>query len=357
MEQMKKDLSIWTKRTFVLFLAVFLYPLLSAGIQGVSPSVEAENEIQLTWQERFHVKTGSMPKGVELTPDGRQAWVTNFGHDRGHSVTVFDSGNGEVIKQISFQGRAVELAFSLDGWLAYISNFDTGELMVVDTASFKVIDTVKVGINPKIVTLSPSGNRIYVSNWSSNDITVINSATLQVLDNIKVGRAPRGSDTDLSGRYLYVANFEGSTLSVVDMMALGELKVLPMKRRPRHVKLTPDGKYVLVSDMGTGIDSLAVIETASLEIKSWIKVGAGPKSIGVTPDSRLAFTAGYYSHAVTVVDLAAQKVTATIPDLGESCSGIALSKDGRTLYVTSWFSNDLWAFDLEYTSTLNPISK
>ena len=354
---MKKDRPLWAKEMLTLYLAGFLCLLFSAIIQGAQPSFEAESSFSLTWRERFHVKTGSMPKGVELTPDGRQAWVTNFGHDRGHSVTVFDSANGEVVKQISFQGRAVELAFSLDGQRAYISNFDTGELMVVDTVSFQVIDTVKVGINPKIVTTSPSGNRIYVSNWSSNDITVINSATLQVLDNIKVGRAPRGSDTDLSGRYLFVANFEGSTLSVVDTMALGELKVIPLKRRPRHVKLTPDGKYVLVTDMGTGIDSLAVIKTSSLEIKSWIKVGAGPKSICVTPDSRLVFTAGYYSHGVSVVDLPAQKVTATIPDLGESCSGICLSKDGRTLYVTSWFSNDLWAFDLEYTSTLNPISK
>ena len=75
-----------------------------------------------------------------------------------------------------------------------------------------------------------------------------------------------------------------------------------------------------------------------------------PKSICITPDSRYAFTANYKDHTVSIVDLRQKKTVAAISDVGESPSGIALSPDGKILYVTSWYSNDLWAFDLEFPS-------
>jgi YVTN family beta-propeller protein len=204
-------------------------------------------------------------------------------------------------------------------------------------------------VNPKIVTMSPSGDRIYVSNWSSDDITVLDSLSLAELGKIKVGKNPRGSDTDLGGGKLFVANFNGYSLSVVDTKAMKQIKFLEMKRMPRHVKTTPDGKHVLISNMGTGADAVAVVDATDLEVINWIAVGTGPKSLCITPDSRIAFSADFYSHTVSIIDIENAEVFGVIPGLGKSPCGIDLSSDGKILYITSWYSNDLWAFDLEYT--------
>lgn len=325
--------------------------LLLAGMSAATtpaPVDKGSQDIEVTWTERFHVKTGSLPKGVVLTPDETRAWVTNFGHDRGHNITVFDAADGKVIKQISFPGRAVEIAFSKDGSKAYISNFDTGRLMEMDAQTGKTTRQVKVGTNPKIVTLSPDGKTIYVSNWSSNDVSVVDAESFTETARIRVGTNPRGSDTDPSGKLLFVANFNGGSASVVDTEAMKELKKIPMKRLPRHVTTTPDGQKVLISNMGRGSDAVAMVDIGKQEVEKWIKTGRGPKVICVTPESRIAFTADYFGNSVSIIDLKKGKVIAAIPGLGKAPCGMDLSKDGKILYVTSWYSNDLWAFDLAY---------
>jgi len=49
---------------------------------------------------------------------------------------------------------------------------------------------------------------------------------------------------------------------------------------------------------------------------------------------------------VSIVDLGQGAVIATIPNLGKSPCGMALSADGKTLYVTSWYSNELRAIEI-----------
>ncbi len=311
-------------------------------VEAVPPKMEVK------WKRRFRAKTGSLPKGVVLTPDGKEAWVTNFGFKGRRNITVFDAATGKVKKEIYLRGRAVELAFSPDGKKAYASNFDTGRLMIIDANTYKLKKTVRVGTNPKIVTLSPSGDDIYVSNWSSNTISIINARTNRLMMNVRVGVNPRGSDTDSSGRYLFVANFNGHNLSVVDIKKGKQVKVLKMHAYPRHVTTTPDGKYVLCSNMGKASSQVAVIDPAKLEVIKWIKVGGGPKVVSVSPDSRFAFTANYYADSVSILDLAELKLRSHIKNLGESCCGMDITEDGKILYVTSWYSNDLWAFDLTY---------
>ncbi|MFO8056004.1 MAG: YncE family protein [bacterium] len=308
----------------------------------------APAEIEVEWKRRFHAGTGSLPKGVVLSPDGKEAWVTNFGFKGRQNLFVFNAATGKVKKEISFPGRAVELAFSPDGKTAYVSNFDTGRLMLVNTETYKVEKTIKVGINPKIVTLSPSGDDIYVSNWSSNTVSIIDANIEKVIRTVKVGINPRGSDTDASGRYLFVANFNGHNLSVVDIKKGKQVKLIKMHAYPRHVTTTPDGKYILCSNMGKASSQVAVIDPKKLELVKWIKVGGGPKVVSVSPDSRFAFTANFYDNSVSIIDLEKLGMKGGIKNLGRSCCGMDMAEDGKTLYVTSWHSNDLWAFDLTY---------
>ncbi len=308
------------------------------------------DDLEVSWKRRFKSDTGSLPKGVVLTPDEKEAWVTNFGFKGRRNLCVFDAATGKKKKEIHFPGRAVEIAFSPDGKTAYVSNFDTGRLMLIDTKTYTLTKSIKVGTNPKIVTLSPSGDDIYVSNWSSNTISIIDAKTNKVINTVRVGLNPRGSDTDSSGRYLFVANFNGHTMSVVDIKKGKQIKVLKMRAYPRHVTTTPDGKYVLCSNMGQASNQVAVIDPLKKEVIKWIKVGGGPKVISVSPDSRFAFTANYYDNSVSVIDIVKLERTKDIKNLGKSCCGMDLTKDGKILYVTSWHSNDLWAFDIEYKS-------
>ncbi len=340
-------------RTIIIVLAIVTATTISISAlhgeeKAKAKATKVDNAPKVTWEKLFRVRTGSLPKGVVLNPDETEAWVTNFGHDRGKNITVFDAKTGKTKKQIYLKGRAVELAFSNDGKTAYVSNFDTGKLYAIDVETYEIRDSVYSGRNPKIVTLAPDGERVYVSNWTSRTVSVIDADTLELLGEAKVGSAPRGSDTDAAGKFLFVANFNGHNLSIVNAETMKETKKLKMGRHPRHVTATPDGKSILVSCMGKGSDTVFVIDPVTHEIVKQIKVARGPKAMAISPDSRYAFTANYFAHSVSIIDLAAGKVVGEIPDLGKSPCGMDMSKDGKILYLTSWKTNELWALKITY---------
>src|SRR5215831_2094866 len=64
---------------------------------------------------------------------------------------------------------------------AYVTNEKSDELSVIDTATDKVIATVKVGQRPRGVTVSPDGKRVYTANGNSNDLSVVDTATNAVV--------------------------------------------------------------------------------------------------------------------------------------------------------------------------------
>jgi YVTN family beta-propeller protein len=102
---------------------------------------------------------------------------------------------------------------------------------------------------------------------------------------------------------------------------------------PQGFAISPDGRYALAAhpgdlgyplqvDNGLG-DEVTVIDLAQRSIKATIAVGEGPSGVAVSPDSRTAFvtTIG----GLRVIDLAHDSVTATVP----------LSQDGALVVTHS----------------------
>jgi len=307
----------------------------------------------LSWEVKWKSYTGSLPKAVVLTPDGTEAWITNFGFKEGDNVYVYDAATGKKLASIDLPGRAVEIAFSNDGRTAYISDFDNGKLHAINVKTRTLKASATVGANPKIVTMSPDGKNIYVSNWSSDDISVVDVKSFRETKRMKAGNSPRGSDTNSEGDRLYIANFNNFNMTVVDLVTGKTSVTIPLMRMPRHVKVTPDDTKVLVTCMGDGADRMAIIDPAEGMVDKWVTVGKGPKTIAVTPDSKYAFTADYTGHSVTMVDLEEGKAVAAIPGLGKSPCGMDISADGQTLFVTSWFTRELRAISLDIGSGID----
>jgi len=65
-------------------------------------------------------------------------------------------------------------------------------VMVIDTATDKVISTIKVGNRPWNMALTRDGAKLYVANGRSDTVSVIDTATRKELRQIKVGEQPWG---------------------------------------------------------------------------------------------------------------------------------------------------------------------
>ncbi|MBI5501107.1 MAG: beta-propeller fold lactonase family protein [Deltaproteobacteria bacterium] len=299
-----------------------------------------------TLRELARTRTGSLPKGVTLSPDGATLAVTNFGEPWGRSVDLFDAATLERLDSIDFHGgNAVESVWSPDGSTLYVSDFRNHELRFIDVASREVRARVGVEHHPKVLALSPDGAILYASCWAGDSVCAVDVEAETLHGCVEVGRHPRGMSVSPDGSRLWVVNYGSDDLHEIDTAALTVLRQLefPSPSYPRHVVRDRDGRRLFVS--GKRRNVLWIVDVETLAVTAEIPVGECPKTVALSPDEAWVYTANYCSHDVSVVDLAALRAVQVPIDGLEEASGLALDAGGTHLWVTGWSSKDLVALE------------
>src|SRR5207244_4394958 len=83
------------------------------------------------------------------------------------------------------------IAITPDGTRAYVTNFTSNNVSVIDTSTNTVVATATVGSAPYGVAITPDGTRVYVSNTLSNNVSVIDTSTNTVMATVAVENGPR----------------------------------------------------------------------------------------------------------------------------------------------------------------------
>ncbi len=194
------------------------------------------------------IAVGSSPSALAVSADGTRLYVANTGSG---TVSVIDTtttaytridANSSIFStDISVGSSPSALAVSADGKRLYVANRGSNTVSVVDTSTYKVIDTDTgvAGVNSIAVGSSPSalvlnGTRLYVANRGSNTVSVIDTTTNKVIDtdtnasgvnSIAVGSSPGG--LALAGGRLYVTNTGSGTVSVINAATNQRIDVDP----------------------------------------------------------------------------------------------------------------------------------
>jgi YVTN family beta-propeller protein len=64
---------------------------------------------------------------------------------------------------------------------AYVANYRSDTVSVINTATHAVVDTINVGSFPQAIAVSPDGAFTYVANVNSSNVSVIDTATRTVV--------------------------------------------------------------------------------------------------------------------------------------------------------------------------------
>ncbi|MFF4169444.1 YncE family protein [Streptomyces sp. NPDC001744] len=277
------------------------------------------------------VKAGVAPYGLAVGADGR-AWVATA-----EGVAVVDTASRKRLALVpyrtetgpvttgEYRGGGMGIALAPDGRRVYAGvnvPGGNGVLEVIDTASLRVVGAVPVGRRPFDVDVSGDGAEVYVTNHDSFDVTVVTAGTLEPR---RVEVAPYGTEGGLGswlkphyaavrpsdGRLLLP--FEGERLAVVDPRT-GRTAIEPMTANTHQhgVAVTADGTLLAV---GTGPIDPAVDDGPSLTVRApdgseRVYPLEGPhENVAVSRDGRTAYvTGGFtrdgYGDVLTVVDLA-----------------------------------------------------
>jgi YVTN family beta-propeller protein len=102
-----------------------------------------------------------------------------------------------------------------------------------------------------------------------------------------------------------------------------------------HQKLGTDRVEVaFIAYLGSGNDTVSVVDTSSNRVVANVSVGSDPSAIAITPNSRYAYETNENSNSVDVIDTTSNKVIATII-VGKDPYGIAITPDGQYVYVAN----------------------
>jgi len=136
------------------------------------------------------IPVGKGPEGIDLAPNGREVWSA---HSRDGGVSVIDVAARKVAQTINVgTKRANRIKLTPDGKFALISDIDTGELVVVDTATRKDVKRIALGKSPEGVLITPDGLRAFVAVNGDNHVAVIDLKTWQVSAKLSTGAGPDG---------------------------------------------------------------------------------------------------------------------------------------------------------------------
>jgi len=293
------------------------------------------------------LRSGSNPKQVALSPDGRELWVSLLG---GHGVEVFDTRTMRKRKEIRLgEHGAVEVLFTRDGRTVYASQMETATVWEIDRRSFRVRRRLPTKGNwSKVMALSPDERTLYVANWVSSDVSEIDLRKGRVRRLISTVRTPRGLWPTADGRRLYVAGFENGELQRIDLASGKTRMLLRTGGAMRHLVGDPQGRRLYADDMGT--NQAFVVDLASERVRKLAGTDNVPNTIDLTPDGKVLYVsnrgrngASYYLPgpewgSVLAIDTASGKVLDAMVG-GNQTTGLDVSADGRLLAFSDFLDN------------------
>src|SRR5215213_11691694 len=98
--------------------------------------------------------------------------------------------------------------------LLYLLN-EVGHVLVIDTNTNTLIETIKVGTTPFNLEFDPTHKRLYVNNLDENTVSVIDTNSNTVIETITVDDRPIDIAFDHIHQRMYVSTSIG-TVSVID---------------------------------------------------------------------------------------------------------------------------------------------
>jgi len=144
-----------------------------------------------------------------------------------------------------------------------------------------------------------------------------------------VGTSPLYIAVTPDGTRAYVTNNGLNTVSVINTATIAIVKSIAVGSKPTGIAVSPNGSTVYVTNQVGA--SVTVIATSTNTVTNTITVGSFPWDVAFTPDSTKAFVTNYLGQSVSVITVATGAVT-TIP-VADFPQGIDMSADGATAWV------------------------
>lgn len=243
---------------------------------------------------RHRIAVGTAPHEVTGSPDGRLAYVANYGtkEEPGSSISVVDVDTGKERQRIDVRPFLRPHGLRLVGDKLYFTSEVTRTVARLDLGSGRVDWALGLGqAVSHMLDVSPDGRRLYTTNMLSDTVSAVD----------------------------------------IDAPPHTPLRHAQVGKMPEGIAVSPDGRTIWVGENGSG--RIVVLDATTLETKATLEAGSYPARIMFSRDGRHAFAADPKTSEVLLFDANARTLVRRIPVEGVPL-GMLPSPDGRSLYVT-----------------------
>lgn len=276
-----------------------------------------------------HASVGDMPLKLVIAPDHKAVVAVTAGYNQvGVYLVRLDASRA--VQYLPLDEAFNGLVFAKDGKSFFVTGGDKGVIHVFDYADGKASHRTKIKpeANPGMVFLAglalhPTTGKFYACNEAGHEVWVLHPETLALEKRISVGQHPHTCTMGADKRHLYVTNWGSRSVSVIDTRTGKRLRDITVGVRPNDMALAPDGRLFVAC---AGDNTVHVIETKQLE-----KPGEEPSPARrLWEGTREIIATGLYPQS---------------PE-GSTPSGLAVSPDGRTLFVANSDNNSVLVADI-----------
>ena len=280
------------------------------------------------------VPSGPDPHEVVASPDGKFAYISNYGFGSYNTITVVDLQRQRALPPVDLGALRGPHGLMYAGGKVWFTAEAAKAAGRYDPAAGKIDWVLGTGQNrTHMIFVFPDLKRIVTSNVSSGTMTIIQKSEGRRgpgpgprADDweetvVKVGRGAEGFDVSPDGKEIWAANAQDGTISIIEVASSQVTATLDANvRGANRLKFTPDGKLVFVSTLG-GPD-VAVFDPATRKDVKRVKVGHGAAGILMQPDGSRVYVACTPDDYVAIIDLKSLEVVGRI-DAGKQPDGLA----------------------------------
>ncbi|HAQ17859.1 MAG TPA: hypothetical protein DCR40_01345 [Prolixibacteraceae bacterium] len=347
------------------------------------------------------------PINLAVSKDGSRLYVVA---QEGNALITVDADQEKVINKIEVGELPHSVLLSNDGQKAYVSNQWSDHVSVIDLSTSKVVDTLQTANGPAGLALSADGKMLYAVNTYSSNVSVIDLETGEEQKRLEVGNNPTGIKLSPEKKLLFVTSRRAILAPYgdpvkTDMTLINDssrriegYKTLESAHIAENLAFTPSGDLAVV----TLVRPKNLVPSIQVERGFMMNHGIGifeqkkdgriiqllldePNAfypdafdVVITPDGKKAFVSNSGVDCISVLDMDSIRalIAASTPEMLNSCAnnlgissrfvvkriptganpkGLALSPDGKKLYVAEQLQDRISVINTESLETIATI--
>lgn len=312
---------------------------------------------------------GDMPLRVLPLTDGHRALVLTGGyHD--HSLSIVDFASGKVLQSLELGKNWAGLAIDSAGSTIYISGGGKAPRNLENALRKTPVDAVvHDSLTRPILRVSLQHNQLaplpglaipdlaeknrfiagvalgrdgalFVVNTQADTVYKLNASDGSILASVKVGYRPFGIAISPDSQTVAVTNWGDQSVSLLSAADLKETSRLAVEAQPSDLVYSSDGRLFVANAGSNSVSVIAdgkVTETIKTSLDPHDPVGSTPNALAVSPDGKFLYVANADNNDVAMISIAHTGNSALLGFIptGWYPSALAITPDGKKLLVAT----------------------